>query len=160
MVAPNRGVRLAMLLVSLLVGSRVWAQQSAAPMSSPLGVTANDCRTCHLRTYQEWEQSYHAKSMVASHGGFKKYITDEERAKGRPLNRDELMGCLGCHAPTMRFASDADFTRLVQLVKTDQRDAIAGLSVDCVSCHALYGGGHPEVGPPAAMGQQGCHGTI
>lgn len=160
MVAPSRVIRLAILLAGVSVASGTSAQPTVAPMSSPLGVTADDCRACHLRTYEEWEQSYHAKSMVASHGGFKKYIIDEEQRKGRPLNRDELLACLGCHAPAMRFASDADFTRLAELVKTDQRDAIAALNVDCVSCHALYASGHPEVKPPAAMADQVYHGTI
>lgn len=160
MVVTDRVVRQAMLLATLLIGSSAGAQQSATPMTSPLGVTANDCRACHLRTYQEWEQSYHAKSLVASHAGFKRYITTQEQAKGRPLNRDELMGCLGCHVPAMRFASDAEMTRLVELVKTDQRDAIAGLNVDCVACHALSGSGHPEVKPPAGMAQQVYYGTI
>jgi len=150
-----------MLLAALLVGSSAWAQQAAAPMTSPLGITANDCRACHSRHYQEWQQSFHSRSLVASHGGFKKYITDEERLKGRALTRDELMGCLGCHAPVMRFASDAEITRLVELVKTDQRDAIAGLSVDCITCHSLVASGSPEVRPTAtALSQHVFHGTV
>ena len=160
MVIPTRVVRLWMLMLGLLVGSTVSAQQSTTPMTSPLGVTAEDCRTCHLRAYEEWEQSYHAKSLVASHGGLKKYITTEEQVKGRALNRDELMGCLGCHVPAMRFASDAEMNRLVELVKTDQLDALAGLSVDCATCHALHGSGQPEVRPPAAITEHVYYGTI
>jgi cytochrome c553 len=92
--------------------------------------------------------------------GFNRYITTQEQAKGRPLNREELMGCIGCHAPGMRFASDDEFARLASLVKANQRDALVGLSVDCVACHALHGSGHPETRPPDDLGQLVLHGPI
>ena len=157
---PKRAVGLAVLALGLCSFDTVSAQEKAAPMASPLRPTAADCKACHPRNYQEWEQSFHAKSVVAIHAGFKKYLTTEEQAKGRPLNRNEILGCIGCHAPAMRFASDDDFTRLVQLVKTDQKEALAGLSVDCVACHALVGSGHPETKPPEGMDQQVYYGTI
>jgi hypothetical protein len=128
-------------------------------MQSPL-TPANQCQSCHPRHFSDWEQSYHSKSVVAMFAGFKKYITTQEAARGRALNRDELMGCLGCHAPAMRFAADADVTRLVELVKTDQRDALAGLSVDCIACHGLVGSGHPDVRPPAALADQTYYSSI
>ncbi|MBI4456632.1 MAG: hypothetical protein HY644_12130 [Acidobacteria bacterium] len=140
--------------------SGVLAQEKTATIANPLGVTANDCKACHSSHYQEWERSYHAKTMVAMHAGFKRYITTQEQAKGRALNRNELMGCVGCHAPAMRFSSDEDFARLAQLVKTDQREALAGLSVDCVACHALSASGHPEVKPPEGIDKQVYYGTI
>ena len=158
----SRTFVLCLSLLALSLGARetAWAQQAAAPLASPLRPTASDCKTCHPRNFQEWEQSYHAKSVVAIHAGLKKYITTQEQAKGRPLNRNEVMGCLGCHAPAMRFASDDDFARLVQLVKTDQREALAGLSVDCLACHVLFASGHPETKPPETMDQQVYYGTI
>lgn len=158
--APNRVIRLAMLLFGLWGWNSVSAQEKAVPMASPLRVTANDCKACHLRNYQEWEQSFHSKTVVAIMAGFKKYITTQEQAKGRPLNRNELMGCLGCHAPAMRFASDDDFARVAQLVKTDQRDALAALNVDCIACHALFGSGHPDAKPPEEMEKQVYYSTI
>ncbi|MBI2817693.1 MAG: hypothetical protein HYX72_12210 [Acidobacteria bacterium] len=157
---PNRAMRLMMLVVvGLLAVNTASAQEKPATMPSPLGAVSS-CKACHPQHYQDWEQSYHSKTVVAMHAGFKKYITTQEEAKGRPLNRNELMACLGCHAPAMRFASDADFSRVAQLVKTDQREALAGLSVDCIACHSLYASGHPETKPPQGLDRQTYYGTI
>ena len=160
MIPSNLSIRFLVVALFLAGFVSLGAQEKAAPMSNPLGITANDCKSCHPSHYQEWEQSFHAKSVVAIHAGFKKYITTQEQAKGRPLNRNELMGCLGCHAPAMRFARDDDFTRVAELVKTDQKEALAGLSVDCVACHALYGSGHPETKPPEGLDRQVFYGTV
>ncbi|MBI2821598.1 MAG: hypothetical protein HYX74_05185 [Acidobacteria bacterium] len=155
-----RTVAAGAVALSLLLPGAVTAQQKAEPMASPLKLTAADCKSCHLKNHQEWEQSYHAKSVVSMQAGFKKYITTQEQAKGRPLNRHELMACIGCHAPAMRFASDGDFARLAQLVKTDQTAALAGLNVDCIACHALMGSGHPDQKPADEMAKQVFYGTI
>jgi hypothetical protein len=158
MIRRNRTI-LAMTCLLAACGA-ISAQEKAEPMASPLQLTASDCKSCHPRHYADWEQSYHAQSVVAMHASFKKYITTQEQAKGRPLNRNELMGCIGCHAPAMRFAADEDFNRLAQLVKTDQKEALAGLNVDCLACHALFGSGHPEVKPPEEMEKQIYYGPI
>lgn len=147
-------------LALLVVFDRVSAQEKEAPLASPLKSTAETCKNCHLRNYQEWEQSYHAKSVVAALAFLKKYIATQEEVKGRALNRNELMACIGCHAPVMRFSTDEDFNRLAHLIKTDQKEALAGLSVDCVACHVLHGSGHPETKPPDNMEKQTYYGTI
>ena len=156
----NPRMHLALLAWSLLTAGPAPAQEKPAPLTSPLKTPASGCKLCHPQHYQEWEQSFHSKTVVAMHAGFKKYITTQEQAKGRPLNRNELLGCLGCHAPAMQFADDSDFARLVTLVKTDQREALAGLSVDCVACHALYGSGQPDKKPPEGMTRQTYYGTL
>ncbi|MCI0414494.1 cytochrome c family protein [bacterium] len=144
----------------LLVFDIVSAQEEGAPMVSPLKSTADTCKSCHLRNYQEWEQSYHAKSVVAALTFLKKYIITQEQVKGRELNRNELMACIGCHAPVMRFAADEDFKRLAHLIKSDQKEALARLNVDCVACHALFGGGDLHAKPPEEIEKQTYYGTI
>ncbi|MBI4456299.1 MAG: hypothetical protein HY644_10410 [Acidobacteria bacterium] len=157
----NKGtVYVAAVVLVPLICNRAWAQGKLGTMASPLKLTAGECKTCHPRYYQEWKQSYHARSVVAMQTGFKKYIITQELAKRRVLNRDELMGCLGCHAPVMRFAADEDLARLVQLVETDQRDALAGLNVDCVACHTLVASNHPEAKSAGKLGRQVYYGTI
>jgi nitrate/TMAO reductase-like tetraheme cytochrome c subunit len=160
MIFRHRTILLAGMALLLLAFGVVSAQEKVEPMTSPLQLTANDCKSCHPRNYEEWDKSYHSKSVVAMHAGFKKYITTQEQARGRGLNRNELMACMGCHAPAMRFASDEEFARLAHLVKTDQKDALAGLSVDCLACHALYASGHPEVKPPEEMEKQTYYGPL
>src|SRR3990172_8021899 len=139
-----RVVRAAVMAV-LLVSNPASSANKVEPMTNPLKFEAGTCQSCHPQHYAEWQQSYHAKSVVAIQPDFKKYIITQEQIKGRPLNRNELMGCMGCHGPAMRFASNEDFTRLARLVKTDQKEALARLSVDCLACHTLFGSGRPEV---------------
>ncbi len=161
MISRKRAVFAVVMVPAMLaVLGVVSAQEKVEPMASPLKLTASDCQSCHPKQHQSWEQSYHSKSVVAMHAGFKKYITTQEQAKGRPLHRGELMACLGCHAPAMRFASDEEFAQVAHLVKTDQKDALAGLNVDCLACHALYGSGHPEVKPPEEMEKQTYFGPV
>lgn len=136
------------------------AQEKAEPLKSPLSLTAQECKACHSAHYQEWEQSYHAKSMVSIQAGLKRFITTEEQVKGRSLNKNELMACVGCHAPAMRFAGEDEFTRLATLVKTDQKEALAELNVDCVACHALVVNGHSDVRPENELSRQVFHASI
>lgn len=160
MIPRNGTVLLVGITLAWLGVGTAPAQEKAEPLTSPLQLTAGDCKTCHPRNYEEWDKSYHSKSVVAMHAGFKKYITTQEQARGRALNRHELMACIGCHAPGMRFASDEDFARLAQLVKTDQKEALAGLSVDCLACHALHASGHPEAKPPPETEKSTYYGPI
>ncbi|MBI4444543.1 MAG: hypothetical protein HY645_01435 [Acidobacteria bacterium] len=153
----ERGVWL-LLILTVFLSSRGLAQES--PLMSPLSPSVKTCQTCHPAHYEQWQQSYHSKSMVSIQAGFKKFITTQEQKKGRALNRNELMACVGCHAPAMRFAADEAFARLAHLVKTDQKQALENLSVDCISCHSLVVNGHSDQKPPQKIADYVFHSTI
>lgn len=110
-------------------------------MASPL-VAASVCKNCHSDIYDEWAQSYHAKTLTIITAGVAGYINYVKGKKGS-VSPADLMGCLGCHAPAMRFASDSDLQRFTTLVLEDKRDALSNLGVDCVACHTLMASGKP-----------------
>jgi hypothetical protein len=114
-------------------------------MAGPL-TAATECKTCHADIYDQWGQSYHAKTITAMMAGFSKYIKVVQEQKGK-VETSDLMGCLGCHAPGMRFASDDDLQWMATLVLDGQRDALSDISVDCVACHSLVGSGEPWTHP-------------
>jgi hypothetical protein len=84
--------------------------------------------------------------MTAMMAGFSKYIKFTRSQKGEAAPAD-LMACLGCHAPGMRFAADQELQWLETLVVDGQSAAVSDIGVDCVACHALVGSGEPWTHP-------------
>ncbi|NUQ39266.1 MAG: hypothetical protein HUU23_16090 [Caldilineales bacterium] len=117
----------------------------APKMVSPLA-SASSCQECHGEIYDEWAQSYHSKTLTAMMGSFAKYIKYVQSEKGA-LTSADMMGCLGCHGPAMRFASEEEMLHLATLVVDGQKDAVSDIGVDCVSCHTLAASGEPWVHP-------------
>lgn len=117
----------------------------APKMTSPL-TAASECKSCHADIHDQWSQSYHAKTVTAMMGSFSKYIKYVREQKGEVASSD-LMGCLGCHAPGMRFADDDQLQWLATLVVEGQSSALSDIGVDCVACHVLAGSGEPWTHP-------------
>ncbi|MBI2876411.1 MAG: hypothetical protein HYY20_05980, partial [Candidatus Tectomicrobia bacterium] len=102
------------------------------------------CAKCHKRNFEEWKTSYHAQSVITMLGGFKKYIEETEKARGRFPNKEELMGCLGCHAPTLRFASEELVQKVGRLVVEGKKEELKDFNVECSYCHTAQVTGKPE----------------
>jgi hypothetical protein len=102
--------------------------------------SSRTCANCHREIYDEWQQSYHSKTITAMMAGFKKYIGYVREKKGKVAVPD-LMGCLGCHAPAMRFAKEEEIMALAKAVEDGKTDAVANVNVDCVTCHTLAASG-------------------
>jgi len=69
-------------------------------------VTPIDCARCHVREYEEFSQSHHAKAgeIMASLDNVL-----AEKAAGTPDNiADAVNGCWQCHGSIIRFARDAE----------------------------------------------------
>ncbi len=118
--------------------------QTVAPsgkMESPL-TPATFCKSCHSDIYDEWKQSYHSKTMAGIIGVFATYMNYVKDKKG-DVRTSDLLGCLGCHAPAMRFASEKDLQRLATLAANGQGDELTDIGVDCVACHTLAASGKP-----------------
>lgn len=124
--------------------SKTPAPKMAMPLSS-----AKECGACHASIYEDWQKSYHSQTITAMMAAFAKYIGYVKTTKGS-VGTDDLMGCLGCHAPAMRFATDAELQNFATLVVDGQKDAVSNISVDCVACHTLVGSGKPWEKPAGA----------
>ncbi|MBI4330829.1 MAG: hypothetical protein HY673_06085 [Chloroflexi bacterium] len=109
-----------------------------------LFVGPEGCAECHKRAFEEWKGSYHAQSLITMLGGFKKYIEETEKARGRFPTKEELMGCLECHAPRLRFASEELVQQVGRLVVEGKKEELKAFNVECSYCHTAQVTGKPE----------------
>lgn len=100
------------------------------------------CRTCHEKTHDEWQKSLHSRSVVHILGGLRNFIVfGLTRDWKKPVNRENLMRCMYCHAPHLQYASDslaAEVGRLaVSAFDGDEaaKKELARLNVNCIVCH-------------------------
>lgn len=109
--------------------------------------SVDKCKTCHAKVHDEWKSSYHSQSIVHSLGGIRNFIVvglGQEWKK--PVNRDNLMRCMDCHAPMLREASESLAKQVADLIvaAVDEKDEgkksaakkeLAKLNVNCIICH-------------------------
>lgn len=107
---------------------------------------AETCAVCHSRAYEEWKTSYHSQAMVTIIAPFTKYIQEVEKEKGRFPNKEELMACMECHAPALRFASEELVQKVARLVVDNKKEELQKFSVDCAYCHTAAVTGKAERG--------------
>lgn len=109
------------------------------------------CGECHSEIHKEWQQSWHAQSVVSPgaikgiHNFFAIGLPKEWK---KPITKAEVMKCYDCHAPVIQYASEKLAVEIAEMVITahKEKDKPAGekakkelskLSVGCVSCHNL-----------------------
>jgi mono/diheme cytochrome c family protein len=109
--------------------------------------SVDKCKTCHAKVHDEWKSSYHSQSIVHSLGGIRNFIVvglGQEWKK--PVNRDNLMRCMDCHAPMLREASEPLARQVADMIvaAVDEKDEgkkaaakkeLARLNVNCIICH-------------------------
>ncbi len=109
--------------------------------------SVDKCKTCHAKVHDEWKSSYHSQSIVHSLGGIRNFIVvglGQEWKK--PVNRDNLMRCMDCHAPMLREASESLAKQVADLIvaAVDEKDEgkkaaakkeLSKLNVNCIICH-------------------------
>jgi hypothetical protein len=107
------------------------------------------CKSCHSRTHEEWQSSFHSQSILHSLGGMRNFIVvglGQEWEK--PVTKEHLMRCMECHAPLLRDASEALAREVAGLIvaavdeKDDGKKAAAKkelgkLNVNCIVCHNM-----------------------
>lgn len=141
---------LAMVVSWLAFPSGKGAPRAAEPMAKDLTelnqlfVKPEACAECHKRAFEEWKSSYHSQALVTMLGGFKKYIEETEKARGRFPTKEELMGCLECHAPTLRFASEELVQQVGHMVVEGKKEELKAFNVECSYCHTVQATGKPE----------------
>jgi hypothetical protein len=102
------------------------------------------CRTCHEKIYDEWQKSLHAQSVVHSLGGMRNFIAfGLERDWNQPVNRENLMRCMHCHAPALEHASESLIREIGSLIlsaadgKEEAKKELSRLNVSCTVCHNM-----------------------
>lgn len=146
-------VTVSTLLLTLLLGGPALAQggppeaNTLAELTTMYGDEA--CRECHGDVYEEWEASWHSRSVTAATGILAKYIRSGlgEQWK-KPLTKAELLKCLYCHAPAVSRASEELARKIGEWVLQveseppsagigEARQKLARLNVGCTVCHNL-----------------------
>ncbi len=138
-----------LLLIALLTAILPGAARAEYATIDDLARAFNPqtCRGCHESVHDEWQKSFHAQSIVHSLGGLRNFIVfglGQEWKK--PVTRENLMRCMGCHAPMLREASEPLIRQVAELIvaavdekdtakKSAAKDELAKLSVNCVICH-------------------------
>lgn len=122
------------------------------------------CSGCHHHHYEEWSESFHARSV--RNAGFQalylkylEYLRKEEtkQALGREAGAEELRQCLFCHAPMVQFASDKLVREISESIAGGKWEEIREIQISCVICHTMT----PEAKWTGSFGQTGImHGPI
>lgn len=109
--------------------------------------SVDSCKGCHGKVHEEWKASYHSQSIVHSLGGIRNFIVvglGQEWKK--PVNKENLMRCMACHAPHLQDASESLVKQVADLIVTavDEKEEgkkaaakkeLAKLNVNCIICH-------------------------
>jgi hypothetical protein len=112
-----------------------------------MAYSVENCKSCHSRTHEEWQSSFHSQSIVHSLGGLRNFIVvglGQEWKK--PVNKENLMRCMECHAPMLRDASEDLVKEVAGLIiaAVDEKDTgkkaaakkeLGKLNVNCIVCH-------------------------
>lgn len=142
----------------------------------------SSCMECHEEIHGQWQGSWHAKAVVSSLKGMHNFIEiGLAKEWEKPLTKVQLLKCMDCHAPVVRYASEKlalDIgDKIVTAHKkkgTPEGDAakkeLAKLNVGCMSCHNLKAisvasglNGPPEKGMmygPNGNEADGAHETL
>lgn len=107
------------------------------------------CKPCHAKVVEEWKASFHSQSILHSVGGIRNYIAvGLGKEWNKPLNRENLMRCMDCHAPQLKDASDSLIAEVGRLIvaavdekdeakKASARKELGKLNVTCTVCHNM-----------------------
>jgi len=137
------------------------------------------CAECHEDIYEEWQKSYHSRSMVSSIKGIANFFTvGVPKEWEKQLEKKEIIKCLDCHLPQIKFATEklareiASYMIKAKLAKgKEKEEAIAKLkklNLSCYGCHnikisgtapGITGNIDPNVIYTAGEGESDAHET-
>jgi hypothetical protein len=139
------------------------------------------CRECHKEVYEEWKGSPHSDSVNMALGGLRNFLAlGVKDWYKREVTKGEVMRCLDCHAPVMRYATEELALKVAGMVVAaketsdeKEREAVqrelGKLNVGCLGCHnikataiAIAHRGEPEKGAVYGVrgGQISAHRTV
>jgi nitrate/TMAO reductase-like tetraheme cytochrome c subunit len=109
----------------------------------------SSCIDCHEEIHNQWNQSWHAQSVVSSLGSITTFIeVGLKREWETEVSKAQLLKCLDCHAPVINFASEKLAVEIADKIITAAKEKgkpagdtameeLAKLKVGCLSCHNL-----------------------
>lgn len=130
------------------------------------------CMECHEEIHNQWMSSWHSRAVVSSLKGMHNYIAiGLAKEWDTPLTKSQILKCLDCHAPAVRYASENLAVEIGNMIVTAHKmkgtpkgDAakkeLAKLNVGCLSCHNIKAGAvarglHGEPQPGMIYGPEG-----
>lgn len=140
-----------LLLLPSAAFSATYAEGGSAKSIDELAKLVDDskCRTCHAAVYDEWKVTPHADPINLSLGGMSNFFeVGVKKEWSRKITKNEVMKCLDCHAPVVRFASEELAVKIADMIvkanntkdpaeKESLKKELAKLNVNCVGCHNL-----------------------
>ena len=137
-----KAVVISVVVLGVVVGA-AWFQGSlakdeGAPTPEKVFPSSSKCKKCHIRAFEEYEESIVARAIVTP--TFRAMLEDYA-AK----NKDKRY-CLNCHAPQAVVFPDLADAMVKQIVTGDPTFE----GVGCIQCHLIKGAdpnvkGHPPV---------------
>lgn len=109
----------------------------------------SNCMECHDEIHAQWKDSWHAQAVTSSLGGMHNFIEiGLKKEWEKPLTKVQLLKCMDCHAPAVRYATEKLAQDIANKIVTAHKkkgspegDAakkeLAKLNVGCISCHNL-----------------------
>ncbi len=129
---------------------------------------SSSCKVCHTKIHEDWEKSFHARSILQSLGSLRAFIASLEKERKVTPNKTQMLKCLDCHAPMVNEASEAVVKEIVGLVKiaVEEKDEskkeaarskLSPLSVNCTGCHTVKATADPmtRADPKVLYGPKG-----
>jgi len=153
------------IALALLVGAlpQVSAAADAPPKAKNLDELAamfdvSSCKECHSQIHQEWEKSYHAKSLIGSprtlatlgtavrDGMMKEWVKSGVK-EVKDIKVEHMMSCAKCHLPQLQYATDEvaqqiaqaalDFIGEDEAKKEAAKATVGKVGINCIVCHNL-----------------------
>ncbi|OQX15257.1 MAG: hypothetical protein BWK76_13385 [Desulfobulbaceae bacterium A2] len=143
-------VFLALPMVALAAGAPAKKANSIDELAQMYDVSS--CKECHEKEFGEWQQSYHAASLVGSprtmatiasaiKDGLLKEYTKSGAKEIKDLTVEHLMICAKCHLPQLRDATDAVAQEIAQAAiagadgDENAKKKLSKLGINCLVCH-------------------------
>lgn len=154
--------RTGMITAAFFAATLFWGAQSSMAGAAPKAIKEansidelvkmfddNGCIECHEDQHAQWETSNHANPINSSLKGMHNFIKiGLEKEWKTKLTKAQVMKCLDCHAPVVRYASEKLAVEIGNMIVTahakkgtPESDAakkqLARLTVGCTACHNI-----------------------
>ncbi len=124
-----RAIMIGFVVIAVLVGAGwfhgSFAKDDAALTPEKVFPASSKCKKCHLRSFEEYEESIVARAIVTP--TFRAMLEDYASK-----NQDKRY-CLNCHAPQAVVFPDLAETMVKQIITGDPNFE----GVGCIQCHLI-----------------------
>ncbi|MFC1834719.1 multiheme c-type cytochrome (seleno)protein ExtKL [Thermodesulfobacteriota bacterium] len=96
------------------------------------------CKECHKKTYEQWEKSHHARSLMGIGDQMLLPPVLKRIAKpGMPLEQivKKDFPCFKCHFPLAKYGTDAVAREIAVASLKNDKTRVRKLNIGCLVCH-------------------------